>query len=387
MLVLLIALRADVLVRDSSRCLLSTLNLVWFSVVEGKMGAWDDFAELGGEYHRLEFTGNYGALVWLAIKTLLLSVFTLGIYWFWGRTKIRQYLWKSMSLDGDPFEYTGTGLELFLGFLKVMALYLLFVLLYFSPVGLILLLLSPLLWIGVVVLFGAAYYLMIRYRLQRTRWRGIRGDLKGNPFHFGLYTLLAFFVSVITFGLAWPYFINKTFSLIVKDTRFGDQPFGYHGNWGTLFLWCFLGAIALYLVPLMVLLLSVPFTDLKTIEDVPLTVFIPPALLSLAVMALIANIVSARIKLHFFTNISLGEARLVFNGTIMGMVWLAITNALIVFFTVGIAIPAAHARWLSYYCENFRIEGKLPLEHIGQAHGALDQGGEGLAAAFDIGAI
>ena len=42
---------------------------------------------------------------------------TFGLYRFWARTRLRRYIWSSIKPGGDSFEYTGTGLEKFLGFL------------------------------------------------------------------------------------------------------------------------------------------------------------------------------------------------------------------------------------------------------------------------------
>jgi uncharacterized membrane protein YjgN (DUF898 family) len=66
-------------------------------------------------------------LFWLAFWTGLLTVLTLGIYRFWARTRLRRYIWSAIDAGGDSFEYTGTGLEKFLGFLialVVLAVYL-----------------------------------------------------------------------------------------------------------------------------------------------------------------------------------------------------------------------------------------------------------------------
>ena len=67
------------------------------------------------------------SLFFLVFKTGLLTILTLGIYRFWQTTRIRQYLWGSTSANDSALEYTGTGLEKFIGFLialVILALYL-----------------------------------------------------------------------------------------------------------------------------------------------------------------------------------------------------------------------------------------------------------------------
>ena len=76
----------------------------------------------GSQIIKGHYQGQRGPLFGLAFVTALLTMLTLGIYRFWGKTRIRRYIWSSVSGDGDSFEYTGTGLEKFLGFLVAIVL-------------------------------------------------------------------------------------------------------------------------------------------------------------------------------------------------------------------------------------------------------------------------
>ena len=60
---------------------------------------------------KFEFSDGGKELLLIALKTGFLTLITLGIYRFWAKTKIRNFIWASASLDGDSFEYHGTGLE------------------------------------------------------------------------------------------------------------------------------------------------------------------------------------------------------------------------------------------------------------------------------------
>ena len=57
------------------------------------------------------YDGRLGELYWIFIKNILLMIPTLTIWRFWGKTRMRRYLWSHTSLAGDRFEYTGTGGE------------------------------------------------------------------------------------------------------------------------------------------------------------------------------------------------------------------------------------------------------------------------------------
>ena len=69
------------------------------------------------------YDGRLGEIYGIFIKNLLLGIVTLGFYRFWGRTNLRRYIWSRVSLRGDRFEYTGTGGELFQGFLIVVGFF------------------------------------------------------------------------------------------------------------------------------------------------------------------------------------------------------------------------------------------------------------------------
>ena len=67
------------------------------------------------------YTANTPKLRNLAIWTTLRTLLTLGVYRFWARTRTRRYFWSAVNVEGHGFEYTGKGVEKFLGFLIAVA--------------------------------------------------------------------------------------------------------------------------------------------------------------------------------------------------------------------------------------------------------------------------
>ena len=70
-----------------------------------------------------KFHGTGGAFLLLLLKNALFSILTLGIYIPWAKTNTRRFLWQNTEFAGQRFMYTGTGLELFKGYLKVGVVY------------------------------------------------------------------------------------------------------------------------------------------------------------------------------------------------------------------------------------------------------------------------
>ncbi len=201
---------------------------------------------IAGEYH-----GERRALFWLALRTAILTTITLGIYRFWAKTRIRKYIWSSVAGDGDSFEYTGTGLEKFLGFLAaivILAVYLgvLQILLFFF--GLSLLDASdapgqaflqfgafvlPLLAVTPLIFF--AQYRARRYKLARTRWRGVRFGAEAAAWGYAWRAMAHWAVTVLSLGLLMP---RQTFWLekyMADRTWFGNAQFKQGGTWTALY--------------------------------------------------------------------------------------------------------------------------------------------------------
>ena len=121
---------------------------------------------------------------------------TLGWSRFWGRTRIRRYLWNHFAILGDRFEYRGRGLELLIGFVLALLMlaawaglmWLVWIYVFhekpFANFGLF-----DIFWLSVALIgFPLAYvghYAGLRYRLSRTRWRGIRCGMAGSAWGYG----------------------------------------------------------------------------------------------------------------------------------------------------------------------------------------------------------
>lgn len=190
---------------------------------------------------RLEYDGAGGALARIVITNSLLTLATLGVYRFWGKTRVRRYLWSRVSFLGDRFEYTGTGRELFFGFLiALVALALVFGL----PVGIEIALGigHPAYWtaeaISVIVLLFLvffAHYRARRYRLSRTEWRGIRFGQDGSSIRYAFLALAWAAVAVVTLGLAYPVYRTRLQRFRIRHSMFGDHRLEFDGRAAALF--------------------------------------------------------------------------------------------------------------------------------------------------------
>lgn len=191
--------------------------------------------------HRVAYDGRPGSLAKIVITNALLTLVTLGIYRFWGKTRVRRHLWSRVSFLGDRAEYTGTGGELFRGFLVAIAA---LALLAAVPIG-------AQWWIGIdhpaywtaeaayalILLFlvNFAVYRARRYRLNRTEWRGIRFAQDGSSVRYALLALGWGAVTVLSLGLAYVVFRARLQRYRTTHTVFGDRRFEFDGRASELF--------------------------------------------------------------------------------------------------------------------------------------------------------
>ncbi|SLN12539.1 hypothetical protein PEL8287_00387 [Roseovarius litorisediminis] len=198
-----------------------------------------------------QYVGKRGPLFGLAFTTALLTALTVGIYRFWGKTRIRRYIWSSVSGDGDAFEYTGTGVEKFLGFLVamvVLAIYLGIIqtILFFFGLTLFTeaetmaqqaaqVLALNITFLAVVPLIFFAQYRARRYKLARTRWRGVRFGAEKAAWGYSWRAMLHGLVTLMSLGFLLP---RQTFCLAkykADRTWFGDAKFEQRGKWTGLY--------------------------------------------------------------------------------------------------------------------------------------------------------
>ncbi len=202
--------------------------------------------QIQGQYH-----GQSKPLFTLYLKTALLTLITLGIYRFWAKTRIRKYVWSATSGDGDSFEYTGTGLEKFLGFLVaivILAIYVGIVQMVLFYFGLNLFTVPEntaqeiaqltaiyVTFFAVLPLLLFAQYRARRYKLARTRWRGLRFGMDSAAWSFAFRAMGYYVLVILTLGILSPLATFKLEKFMGDRTWYGDAKFVQEGRWQALF--------------------------------------------------------------------------------------------------------------------------------------------------------
>jgi len=180
------------------------------------------------------FYGSRWRMFGIMLSGYILMVFSAGIYRFWLTTNKRRFYWAHTKINGESLEYTGTAIQLLVGFLFAVAIFLpvygfFFYLSTQSPqitfAG----------YFGVATflyfLFGYASFRARRFLLSRTLWRGIRFQLSGNAWAYAFRRLFWTLLTIATLGLAFPFMSASLWKYRYSHTWFGDRQCQFGGSW------------------------------------------------------------------------------------------------------------------------------------------------------------
>jgi uncharacterized membrane protein YjgN (DUF898 family) len=305
------------------------------------------------QIRQLFFHGTGGSLFGIQMVNAFLTIITLGIYHFWGKVKVRNYLMSQTEFEGDRFAYHGTGKELLIGFVKAAIVFASFYLLLNSVPYL------P----GVaakVVVFVLAYSLLLtfipvamvgsrRYRLSRISWRGVRFSFRGEVVDFIKIFLKGALLTVVTFGFYTPFFDVRRYAFMASHSYFGNQKFEFDGQGSDLF-----GS------------------------------YILAVLLLLPTLGLYWFWFTAKKQRYLWDHTSIGASR--FHSTVTGgaLLLLSLGNLLLLIFTLGLGWPWVMVRNVRFAFTYLTLEGQLDLDTIQQEAQAASPTGEGLDSILDL---
>jgi uncharacterized membrane protein YjgN (DUF898 family) len=341
---------------------------------------------------RVLYSGEIWPLYKIFLVKLLLAIPTLGFYNFWAAAKERRYNLANLSLDGDPFEWTGTGGELAIGFLKAAAFLLLltvpgFVLTFLgSPLGSALTQALP--FVAIFLLGPAAAYWGLRYRMSRTRWRGIRGGMVGSGLVYALRAHGWSLAMPFTLFQAVPFRSIDLARYRITRMRFGTAPFEFAGSVRAVF-GAWLAAWILLAGMLLAVLAAAPAL-LTGLEGGGLVAVIGLGVVGLilletlgGLMLLVYAIVVYR---HTLTATSVAGIRFGTEATVLGILGMMLLQILLVGATLGLARPVAtHLNW-RYFAQRLTVTGELDAA-VRQSTLKGPGTGEGLLEAGDIGVL
>ena len=327
------------------------------------------------------FTGNGAELFRIMLVNFIFTVLTLGIYHFWGKVKVRQYLWQRTRVLGSPLEYTGNALELLQSFLIVLAaLALVSVAADFSVI-LAWVLAACMLWV-----IHFAIYRSIRFRLTRTRWRGIYANLSGSAVAFANTAAMLTAANILCLGLLTPLVYTRLCALVVNNIWWGDTRLSFDGKAGALYNAFIISAVTGFMTIFMIgiILGGAIFASFSyMIGPVSLGSLINLMIFWLIILCCFSYY--AGTKLHWLLqSISMPNAQFHSGLPPMVIIGLCFTNTLLLVFTLGLASPWVAARTCRYLAAAIVYEGEINADALTQNTQPIPSRGDGLLDALDL---
>jgi uncharacterized membrane protein YjgN (DUF898 family) len=342
------------------------------------------------------FNGNWREFAPIAFTNLLLMIVTLGIYRFWAKTRERRYLWSRSDFIGDPLEWTGTGLELFIGFLLVaLLLFVPIIVLQFVVQGLAMRgqvglagLLMLIAYAGLIYLYGLARYRATRYRLSRTFWRGIRGGSDDRGWGYALTAMWKTAVGAFVFGFMIPWSMTSLWNDRWNRLSFGNQDFTATADWRPI-----IGRFLLfYLLPIAgciggASLLLGSFDPSRPPNPAIFGAVIIGAFAVYFAIGIVAIVYYAAFLREAIGALALNRLQFAFTARTMDWIKLILGHIGLVVVTLGIGLIFIGYRNWSFFIRHMEASGEIDLAGLTQSTTEEPRQGEGLLDAFDVGAF
>ena len=347
------------------------------------------------------FWGRGQTLFGIFIVNTFYTLLTLGIYSFWGRVRIRQFLSSQTSLAKIRFSYHGTGQELIKGWSKALVV-------FGIPYGF--LSFVPIIWeqippwipnvlaaVMVLCFIPVAVVGSHRYRLSRTAFGAIRFSFRGRVQNYMKIWFTGTFLTFLTAGLYYPFFENARREFLISHTYLGNRPFTYNGTgMGLLGIYAkALGVIVCTLLATVLMIVEysgIPFSPefqnhlTDWLKDEQHRSWLAAGIL-VNMMVLFWSWFYLQIskQRYFWNHSAFVNAPFQFTASTWNLIELRLTNFLMLVLTFGLAWSWVQVRNLQFLYYHLGLQGPVDIHQIEQE--ALDASptGEELAGYFDAG--
>jgi uncharacterized membrane protein YjgN (DUF898 family) len=339
---------------------------------------------------QLHFTGRGSEYFGIWIVNLLLTIVTLGIYSAWAKVRRLQYFYRHTAVAGSSFDFHGSPSRILIG--RVIALLML------VSYNLSVRLHSRLTIVILIVIAVLMPWLLrnsFRFRLYNTSWRGTRFHFRGTVARAYRVFLLNGFLALITFYVMAPFMHQRLKAYQHDNTWFGRTQCSFHARAGQFYViyLLLLAALVVFAVVIGVsgiggVMVALSQTQKHGGHVNPTAVIKAFAILYGALILMGVSIgpaFHALITNLIWNNTRLGEHRIECHMSPLPLIWITLSNFVLVVLTLGLFVPWAMVRLAKYQLESVRLLPASDLQEFAAAEpetvGAV---GEEAATAFDF---
>lgn len=364
------------------------------------------------------YDGRLGELYAIYLRHLVLMLVTLGWSRFWGRTNIRRYVWSHLAVLGDRFEYRGRGRELLIGFLLALLMIAVWIGLMWlvwryvfherpaASFGMFDLFSLSVALIGFPLAY-VGHYAGLRYKLSRTRWRGIRCGMAGSAWSYGALATGLHFANATTAYLLTPLVSVNLARPRISNARVGTLPFLFAGRAGDIYgryigyyflnilAWVAAGIAVIAAVGGTIESLGISSDDfLKLLSNPSLNTVLLILVLAFAAYIVFGLLIlplrcwwQAYLLRYLVTHSRAGNVLFTTALTTRQMWGFLVLNYLIILLTLGIGWPLVMHRTMKLISAQLWIYGEPNGQEIRQPTDRGPGYGEGLLDMFDVSGV
>jgi len=332
-----------------------------------------------------EFTGVGGEYFKIWIVNILLTIVTLGIYSAWAKVRRKRYFYGNTWFDNSTFEYHADPINILKGRVIGFILFAAYI-----GIGSI----SPILNIVMGFLFlGALPWLVIKglaFNARNSSYRNIRFNFNAKYGESAWVFVGLMLLTFLSFGLLTPFLLQRQSQFFIEKSLYGTSYFGFGASPGQFyraFVGPFLFFIVLGTLEIVVLqqsgLLESNFKEI-TPGEMPLAPML--AGMSMAIVYLGAFVwLQKNIQNLIWSHASLATMQFQSILRARDLLWLYVSNTLLIVLTLGLFIPWAQVRTTRYRLSKLSLINDGNLD--GFIQGELEKthaAGEEIGEFFDV---
>jgi len=339
------------------------------------------------KHYPMQFTGAGGEYFVIWIVNIALTLVTLGIYSAWAKVRTLRWFYGHTLLDNQAFSYLATPMQILKGrLIALAALVAYYATSYFAPMLAVLLLLAFFIAMPWIVVSS------LRFHARMSAYRGLRFDFTGKLGEAAVIYILLPLLILPTLGLILPYMAYRQVKFIAGNTVYGQTSARYEGSlkpfWGVYLL-----AFVLMVLPLVAV--GYGFYQAYQLQAAGLPKEMAGAAAAASIgggliffylmLPIVSAMIMARTANLFYNATELGPVGFMSSQRARDLIWIYLSNLILIALTLGIFIPWAKVRLARYRAGHLTVTGPQDLGQFvaGQQQGSTATGAE-MADLFDL---
>jgi uncharacterized membrane protein YjgN (DUF898 family) len=332
------------------------------------------------------FTGTGGEYFRIWIVNIALTIITLGIYSAWAKVRTNRWFYGHTLLDNSPFSYLATPMQILKG--RLIAAVLLISYIITSSVAPMI---AGLIMLAIMIVSPWIIIMGLRFAARQSAYRGLKFNFTGSVGEAAIVYLLLPTVSIISLGLALPYTAYRQVRFLASNYVYGETQTTYDGTLKP-FWSVYLIALGLLLLPIGIFgyaifsayqLAAMGMAKELIIASIGTMIIIAIISFYLIIPVLVAFIQARKANLYY-NHLVLKNIRFHSTQRARDLVWIFISNLILIAITFGLFIPFAAVRVARYRSEHLVLMSDDLASFATQARESMSAVGAEISDLFDM---